>query len=111
LHEHWQIDWLRGIDMHGRRCDMEVVKIIDKPRVLAELINICVVVVDVRPPWLLVEPGVDALEGSAGINMTTDDHNLRTGLPIRQQCIPYRCWKAASQMTALPWRNKCVTLV
>ena len=83
LHQCRQIDRLCGIDMHGRCGHIEIVETIDESGVLVELRNICVVVMDLSPPWLLVEPGADALEGGAGINMTTNYHDMCTGLPIR----------------------------
>jgi hypothetical protein len=52
---------------------------------LVELINIGLVIMDVCPPRLLLQTGGHALQGSIGIDVTTDYHDARTGLPIRQQ--------------------------
>jgi hypothetical protein len=66
------------------------VKIVVESRVLAQLIDIGLVIMDVGSPRLLVQAGCDALERSAGIDVTTDYHDARTGLPIREQCLPHR---------------------
>ncbi len=65
-------------------------KIVAASGVLAELINIGLVVVDVGSPRLLLQAGADALECGAGIDMTTDYDDTGTGVPIMKQCLPHR---------------------
>ena len=57
---------------------------------MAELINVGLVIMDVGSPRLLVQAGADALECSAGIDVTTDYDDTGTGVPIRQYCLPHR---------------------